>query len=100
MSQKDSSVRLLKIKLVAKVVEEGATLEVLQYHIDVLFVIEDAIELNYVGVGDEGVDLDLLNHLGLHLILLDLLLAQPLQHAHEPRLAMPSLTHNYFARNT
>lgn len=75
LPQKEGCLLFLEIILLPDVIEEGPTLQVLQHQVDVLRITEHSVELDDVGVAEEGVDLDLLDDLGLHLVFLDPFLA-------------------------
>lgn len=66
------SLELIELLCFGHVVEEGASLHVLEDEVDVDFVADPAVELDDVGVADEGVQLHLLDELIHHVQLLGL----------------------------
>jgi hypothetical protein len=89
-----------ELLLVVHVVEEGAALHVLQNDVDVVLVAHQPIELHDVGVADEGLQLDFLDHLVQHVRFNHFGLHDLLEGAQEAQSGVPELVGGYLAIST
>lgn len=76
LSQEPNCFGFFKEVFVAQVLKQGTALQVLEDDVNVVAIAEQPVELHDVGVANEGVNLDLLGNLGVHLVFPYLLLAK------------------------
>lgn len=86
--------------MLMKIVEKCAVSRILENEIDMQFVVEKSIEVDYIRVVTERLQFDLFCNLLFHFVLLDGEFTYLLDGHNHPSLPVPKLTLIYLARYT